>query len=135
MIQTNNMTTKDIGTIGERLAINFLKKNKYKILEKNIHISHNELDIVALHKKDSMIVFVEVKTRSVDTDLYSPFGTPSDAVTYAKQKRTIDAARGYLNTHKKFYKYQPRFDVIEVYLHKKSKQLLKINHIENAFGA
>ena len=35
MIQTNNMTTKDIGTIGERLAINFLKKNKYKILEKN----------------------------------------------------------------------------------------------------
>lgn len=128
------MTTKDIGTLGEILAAKFLKKNKYKILEKNIHISHNELDIIALHKKDGMLIFVEVKTRSVNEDLYSSFGVPSDAVNIQKQRRTIDAAKGYLNSHKKLYNYQPRFDVIEVYLHKETKKLLKINHIENAFG-
>ncbi|MBR0449668.1 MAG: YraN family protein, partial [Clostridia bacterium] len=41
------MTTKDIGTIGENAAVKILKKSRYKILARNIHISHNELDIVA----------------------------------------------------------------------------------------
>ena len=128
------MTTKDIGTLGENAAVKFLKKSKYKILDRNIHFSHNELDIVALHKKSGVIVFVEVKTRSVDTDLFSPFGTPASAVTKQKQQRTIQATRGYLNANPKFCKYQPRLDVIEIYLNKQNKSILKINHIENAFG-
>ena len=128
------MTTKEIGDLGEKLSVKYLKKNKYKVLSRNLHISHNELDIVALHKKSGMIVFVEVKTRSVSDDLYSPFGAPSAAVTKQKQLRTIQAARGFLRDNPKFNKFQPRFDVIEVYLSKESKKLLKINHIENAFG-
>lgn len=128
------MTTKDIGNLGELLACKFLKKKRYKILENNLHVSHNELDIVALDKKQGFIVFVEVKTRSVERDLYSPFGRPADAVTRSKQKRTVDAARGFLNTNPKMNKYQPRFDVIEVYLDKENRALLEINHIENAFG-
>ena len=128
------MTTKDIGDFGERLACKYLKKNRYKILENNLHVSHNELDIVALDKKHGFIVFVEVKTRSVESDLYSPFGRPADAVTRSKQKRTVEAAKGFLRTNPKMNKYQPRFDVIEVYLDKESRTLLEINHIENAFG-
>ena len=128
------MKHNDVGKFGEDAAAEFLVRNGYKILERNIHISHNELDIIALHKKDGMLIFVEVKTRSVNEDLYSSFGVPSDAVNIQKQRRTIDAAKGYLNSHKKLYNYQPRFDVIEVYLHKETKKLLKINHIENAFG-
>jgi putative endonuclease len=128
------MTTKDIGAIGENAAVKTLKKSRYKILARNIHISHNELDIVALHKKSGMIVFVEVKTRSVNSDLYSPFGTPSDAVTKQKQMRTIQAARGYLNANPRLNKYQPRFDVIEVYLEKENKKIINTNHFENAFG-
>ena len=128
------MTTKDIGAIGENAAVKILKKSRYKILARNIHISHNELDIVALHKKSGMIVFVEVKTRSVNSDLYSPFGTPSDAVTKQKQMRTIQAARGYLNANPRLNKYQPRFDVIEVYLEKENKKIINTNHFENAFG-
>ena len=81
-----------------------------------------------------MIVFVEVKTRSVNSDLYSPFGTPSDAVTKQKKMRTIQAARGYLNANPKLNKYQPRFDVIEVYLEKENKKIINTNHFENAFG-
>jgi Holliday junction resolvase-like predicted endonuclease len=48
--------------------------------------------------------------------------------------RTVQAARGFLRDNPKFNKYQPRFDVIEVYLKKESKSLLNINHFENAFG-
>ena len=128
------MTTKEIGDFGEKLAVKYLKKNHYKLLSRNLHVSHNELDIIALHKKSKMLVFVEVKTRSVNDDLYSPFGTPASAVTKQKQLRTVQAARGFLHDNPKFHKYQPRFDVIEVYLSKESKLLLKINHIENAFG-
>ena len=128
------MTTKDIGTLGENAAVKFLKKNKYKILDRNLHVSHNELDIIALHKKSGVIAFIEVKARSVNTDLFSPFGTPASAVTKQKQQRTIQATRGYLSANPKLCKYQPRLDVIEIYLNKQDKSILKINHIENAFG-
>ena len=128
------MTTKEIGDLGEMLVAKQLKKNHYKVLSRNLHVSHNELDIVALHKKTKTIVFVEVKTRSVGDDLYSPFGAPASAVTRQKQLRTVQAARGFLKDNPKFNKYQPRFDVIEVYLSKESRKLLNINHIENAFG-
>ena len=128
------MTTKDIGNLGEGLAVKYLKQNRYKILVKNLHVSHNELDIVALDKKQGFLVFIEVKTRSVENDLYSPFGTPAEAVTRSKQKRTVEAARGFLRENPRMNKFQPRFDVIEVYLDKENLALLKINHIENAFG-
>ncbi len=128
------MKTKDIGYLGESAAAKFLKRNGYKILERNLHVSHNELDIVAVHKKDKVIAFIEVKARSVDEELYSPFGTPASAVTRQKQARTIDAARGYLLKSKKAQGLQPRLDVIEVYLSKDDLKILKINHIENAFG-
>ena len=128
------MTTKEIGDLGETITTKFLKKSKYKILNRNLHFSHNELDIVALHKKSKMIVFVEVKARSVNEDLYSPFGTPASAVTKQKQIRTVQAAKSFLRDNPKFNKYQPRFDVVEVYLKKEDKTLLNINHIENAFG-
>ena len=128
------MKTKDIGNIGEKVAAKFLKKSKYKILERNIHLSHNELDIIALNKKERIIAFVEVKTRTVDSDLYSRFGTPAAAVTKQKQLRTAEAARAYLCKYSKAHLFQPRMDVIEVYLDKESYDVLKINHIENAFG-
>lgn len=126
------MTTAEIGRYGEKLAAKFLKKNHYRIIEKNNHQSHNEIDIIAINK--DYIVFVEVKTRSVDDDLYSEYGTPASAVTLSKQKRIINAAKSYLFNSKKYYKKQPRMDVIEVYLSKSNGKLLKINHFEDAFG-
>ena len=128
------MKTIDIGKLGENIAVKFLKKNKYKIVERNIHLSHNEIDVIAVSKRQKLIVFVEVKARTVNEDLYSPFGTPASAVTKEKQRRTLDGARSYLASNKKYFNFQPRFDVIEVYLDKSSMALLKTNHIENAFG-
>lgn len=128
------MKTVDIGRLGEDLAARFLKKNKFKIIERNLHVSHNEIDIIAISKKQKVIAFVEVKARTVDKDLYSPFGTPASAVNKDKQRRTIEAARGYLKSDKKYFGFQPRFDVLEVYLDREDMKTLKINHIENAFG-
>lgn len=128
------MKTVDIGRLGEDQAARFLKKNKFKIIERNLHVSHNEIDIIAISKKQRIIAFVEVKARTVDKDLYSPFGTPASAVTKEKQRRTIEAARGYLRSNEKYFEFQPRFDVLEIYLDREDMKVLKINHIENAFG-
>ena len=128
------MKTVDIGRLGEDQAARYLKKNKFKIIERNLHVSHNEIDIIAISKKQRIIAFVEVKARTVDKDLYSPFGPPASAVTKEKQRRTIEAARGYLRSNEKYFDFQPRFDVLEIYLDREDMRVLKINHIENAFG-
>lgn len=125
-------TTTDIGRMGENAACNYLKSQKYKIIEQNYFASHNEIDIIAENKQ--YIVFVEVKTRTVYKG--SEFGSPASAVTYSKQKRTLTAAQSYLNTHKT--KKSPRIDVIEVYISKAQNsappEIIRINHIEDAFS-
>lgn len=127
------MTPAEIGKFGEQIAARYLQKNGYKILEKNKHLSHNEIDIIAANKE--YLLFVEVKTRSarMENDCYLPFGPPSSAVDYKKQKRLICAAHDYLRTHNTQEK-QPRMDVIEVYLDKETGKPIKIHHIPNAFG-
>ena len=126
------MKTVEIGKLGETIAAKYLKKNKYRIISRNVHVSHNEIDIIAKNK--NFIVFVEVKTRSTDQDLMLTYGTPASAVDYKKKKRTVEAARVFLKD-KKYSKLQPRFDVVEVYLDKYTHKQLHINYIENAFGA
>lgn len=124
------MTTKDIGDIGERFAAKHLKKCGYKIKGRNRHFSHNELDIIAEDKK--YIVFVEVKTRSVSSDDKIDQTSPASAVTYSKQSRLITAANDYIrSTHTL---KQPRMDVIEIWINKETRKLIKINHIQDAYG-
>ena len=125
------MKALETGRVGEKAAAKFLRKDKYKIINKNLHISHNEIDIIAENKE--YIVFVEVKTRSVRDENDYGFFVPSQSVTKQKRQRTITAARAFLSKYKKLR--QPRFDVIEVYLNKDTNKVIKINHIINAFGA
>ena len=123
------MTTKEIGDIGERAAAKFLKKQGYKISARNVHLSHNEIDIVAENK--DYIVFAEVKTRTSSPD-DTRFGVPSSAVDYRKREHLLTAARDYLRANPT--NKQPRMDVLEVWLDK-SKKVVDINHIRNAYGA
>ena len=130
------MSTRSVGQLGEELAVKYLKRSGYTVLDRNSHQSYNELDIVAANR--DYIIFVEVKTRSVfANDMYSAFGTPASAVTKSKQMRTVAAAKKYLsvNAGSRHSGKQPRMDVIEVYLDKDNGKLLKLNHITDAFGA
>lgn len=131
------ISTSEIGRYGEDLAVKHLRKQGYKILERNYRAGRNELDIIAENKLYT--VFVEVKTRSEHKVFGFDFANPADAVNSAKQRRTIAAARAYLykrngdGEHDKML----RFDIIEVYL-KNSRfatkpALLKIEHMEDAF--
>lgn len=83
------MSTKQTGNYGEDLACNYLKKQGYKILERNFRIRGGEIDIVA--KDGDTLVFVEVKTR-----FSHEFGEPADAMTYWKINALLKTAQFYI---------------------------------------
>ena len=124
-------STSDLGRYGEDVACSFLKRKGYKIIARNHRESHKEIDIIATNKE--YIAFVEVKTRSVDKDLYNSYGTPASAVNSGKQANLIAGARLYLRTNQT--DKQPRMDVVEVYLKKGTKEVLMVNHFEGAYHA
>lgn len=120
------MNKKVTGNLGEEIAVNFMSKSGYKIIDRNFRSKIGEIDIIALDKIN--IVFVEVKTRTS-----TKYGFPSDAVSLYKQSKIIKVAELYLSINKKFINLPARFDVIEVFLHPYTYALDKINHIVNAF--
>ncbi|MCF6460560.1 YraN family protein [Clostridium sp. Cult3] len=115
---TNNIHK---GFQGENIAIKYLISNGYNILDRNYRTNIGEIDIIAI--KSNILTFIEVKTRtSVD------YGYPYEAVNFRKQDKIIKTSFVYIK-QKNLFDYQVRYDIIEVFLSKKSK----INHIENAF--
>ncbi len=111
------------GTFGEDKACKYLKKQGYKILERNFKTSFAEIDIIA--EKDGVYVFVEVKTRKLRTSIPA-----SVSVNYYKQQKIIKAACCYMAKEK--IKPRCRFDIAEVYADDKMKDFT-ITYIENAF--
>ncbi|MCQ2386771.1 MAG: YraN family protein, partial [Clostridia bacterium] len=79
-----------LGQLGEDAAIKHLKKNRYRIRERNYVSGKQEIDIIAENK--TCIVFCEVKTRSFSPDNPSAFGIPAAAVTKEKQRNLIRGA-------------------------------------------
>lgn len=112
-----------LGNSGELAAVDYLRKSGYEILDRNFRCKSGEIDIIAKNKK--LLVFVEVKTRSSKV-----YGTPAEAVTYAKQQKIINTALHYLN-FTNLNNIEIRFDVIEILY---SRQGIQYNHIINAFG-
>ena len=111
----------DLGKKGEQLAIDFLIKNEYKILEKNYRYLKAEVDIIA--QKESTLVVVEVKTRSTNY-----FGDPQDAVNPKKIKHLVSAIDYYIID--KDLDVEVRFDIIAI-IHQNNKT--RIEHLEDAF--
>lgn len=110
---------QEIGKEGEDIAIRYLEKNNYLIIERNFRCRQGEIDIIALDKEE--LVFVEVKTR---TNL--SYGKPGEAVNDVKKKHIKNAIEYYL--YKNYIQdMYIRIDVIEVYMNGNKH---KINHIK-----
>lgn len=119
------MSNKIKGKYGEDLAVNYLIKNKYKIIERNYRFSrYGEVDIIALDK--DTLCFVEVKTRSSDV-----FGTAFEAVTKTKLDKIRKCALFYIqNPECKFKNY--RIDAVSVLLYgDNTAKEPEITHIKN----
>lgn len=115
---------KDIGNYCENLAKEYLKKNKYYILDCNFRNFLGELDIICL--QDNLLVIIEVKGR------YNyDYGLPKESINISKQRSIIKVTNSYIY-YKKLININIRFDVIEVYLNQENT-FFKINHIIDAF--
>ncbi|PKK96130.1 MAG: YraN family protein [Tenericutes bacterium HGW-Tenericutes-4] len=109
---------KVTGNYGEQLAVRYLKKQKYEIIEQNFITKLGEIDIIA--KENDTLVFIEVKTRKT-----AEFGLPREAVTKYKQNKIRQVATDYLKQNKSLNSLC-RCDVIDILDD-------NITHIKNAF--
>lgn len=110
-----------VGKYGEDLAVAFLSKLGYKIIDRNFRIRGGEIDIIAMD--GNVVVYVEVKTRSTHQ-----FGTPEESVTYHKLKFLERASRFYRASNSKLPQLE-RIDVVAIDL---SESRPKIKLIKNA---
>ena len=112
-----------LGDWGERIAVNYLMKQGYEILDRNYKTKLGELDIVA--KEGDIIVFVEVKTRSSRS-----FGLPQEAVNFKKQNKIMRMALQYLQDHKLAGSW--RIDVVGIVMNRRTRHVEDIDLIRNA---
>ena len=113
---------QQFGKSSENLAVWYLKKNGYKILEQNYRTQLGEIDIIAKEKKT--IVFVEVKSRKSIR-----YGNPKWAVTLKKQRKISMVALQYLKSIRQT-DARARFDVVAIISNRDEPQ---IEIVKNAF--
>src|SRR5512135_2759967 len=118
------MDKKELGKKGEEVALRFLKKKGYRILEKNYVCKLGEIDIIA--KEKDTLAFIEVKTRTSTL-----FGPPELSVTPFKQMQLSKAALYFLK-EKRLDDVKARFDVVSILLEPQGE---KIELIRDAFDS
>lgn len=111
----------ELGKLGEKIAVDFLLKNDYTIIQQNYRYLKAEIDIIA--KKEDTLIAVEVKTRSSDY-----FVNPQDAVNPKKIKLLVSAMNNYVT--EKDLDVEVRFDIIAIV---KQKSTFQIEHLKDAF--
>ena len=97
-----------IGKLGEQLAVDYFIQKDYQILNVNWRYSYYEIDIIA--SKNSIIHFIEVKTKSTNKN-----GYPEMEVTRKKLMNLIEAAEQYLFKHPQWNRIQ--FDILSITLY------------------
>ena len=111
----------ELGKVGEELAVDYLIKDGYDILETNWVFQKAEIDIIAL--KDNILAIVEVKTRSS-----ADFGLPQEFVKPKKIQLLVKAVNEYIISND--LDLEARFDIISIL---KNKDEFVIEHLKEAF--
>lgn len=111
----------ELGKLGEELAVEFLKKNGYTILNTNWTFQKAEIDIIA--QIENTLAIVEVKTRSS-----LDFGLPQDFVKSKKIQLLVKAVDAYVV--ERDLDIEVRFDIIAI---NKEGKSFAIEHIIDAF--
>lgn len=111
----------ELGKKGEDLAIDFLLKKGYTILERNYTFQKAEVDIIA--QFENTLTVVEVKTRST-----IDFGNPQDFVKPKQIQRLVKVVDEYVNVNT--LDVEVRFDIIAIV---RTGKTFEIEHLEDAF--
>lgn len=123
------MNKKEVGFLGENLAGRYLENKGYEILERNYKKPWGEVDIIA--EKDSVVIFVEVKTNKNDSR--SDFA-PELRVDRKKLSHISKVASFYLEKAGWLGGKEWRVDIVSVMIDE-AKKSAKIRHFKNVAEA
>jgi putative endonuclease len=111
----------ELGKLGEEMAVEYLQKQGYTILQTNWMFQKAEIDIIA--QKGDVLAIVEVKTRSS-----VEFGLPQEFVKPKKIQLLVKAVNEYVTQND--LDVEARFDIISIY---KNNGAFEVEHLEDAF--
>ena len=111
----------ELGKLGEEMAVDYLLKEGYSIVETNWTFQKAEIDIIA--QKGGTLAIIEVKTRSS-----LEFGLPQDFVKPKKIQLLVKAVDAFVTQND--LDLEVRFDIIAI--NKEDKSFV-IEHLIDAF--
>jgi putative endonuclease len=111
-----------LGRTGEDLAARLYVGDGYRVVARNFRSRQGEIDLIAA--RDRTLVFCEVKTRRTDY-----FGTPAEAVTFAKRARLKRLAAEWLSRNPA-PGMSMRFDIVSVLADGRET---RVERLEDAF--
>jgi putative endonuclease len=122
-----------LGSLGERLAGEYLERHGCRVIERNFRTTRGEIDLIAATPR--AIVFCEVKTRVAASSSRGP-PTPLDGIGPRKRTRLRRLANEWLRERPAGVdrpgRPDLRFDAIGVVV-SRTGALLALEHVENAF--
>ena len=125
------MTFKqEIGNKGENLAVNYIKKKGYRIIDRNYRKKYGEIDIISI-ATEKTLVFFEVKTlRNTEIDGRL---CPEDQLTLVKLRKLQRICSIYANDHEDLVKDDRgwRIDLLAIDLDEEDWKNSQIRHYEN----
>lgn len=102
-----NLSRVSLGSSGEAAAARWYESAGYEVLERNWRCREGEIDLIA--RNADTLIFCEVKTRA-----NAVFGSPVEAVGWAKQSRLRRLAVAYLASRSGSFMPLLRFDIAAV---------------------
>ncbi len=115
------VSRKNLGNRGEDQAVEFLKQKGFSLLERQYRHGRAEIDLIM--RKDDLMIFVEVKTRTGKA-----YGRPEDAISQGQIERIMSSAEHYI--FEQGWEGRLRFDVIAVQCY---QGRVELTHLEDAF--
>lgn len=114
------------GIVGEERAADYIRREGYQVLASRwtARLIRGDLDLIAM--KDSLLCFIEVKTRTAHDD------SPAERTVNAEKRKTLrKMARSYLRKYYSGQRPAVRFDILSVYMI--PGKPTEFMHIKNAF--
>lgn len=105
--------TQKIGEIGELIALKYLRKRGYKVIERNFTINAGEIDIIC--QKSEVIHFVEVKTVSCETVSDRRGYNPAENVTVHKLHKIYKTIQVFLAENSLKNDQEWQIDIAQVF--------------------
>lgn len=102
------------GARGERIAARHLRKQGYRVLQRNLRTAVGEVDLLCLAPDRRTVVIVEVKTRSADGGKGHRSALPPELALNPAKKRKLLAIASDLIRRKKWQGRAVRIDLVAI---------------------